>query len=144
MYGVSLSFFPGLGREAILRVQGWEVLPWPATPKYQRPTALGVECRYGRPYATDAAAALELLEEMRAESDCRITITLNTLRNNVMEYPKYTVSVSDGEIAYSAEESFSLCKRHFSDDNLARAICYARLWYAEARASWLAWKRGQG
>jgi hypothetical protein len=53
--------------EAVYAAQGYEHMPPPFIPAWQRPGPNGVECLYIQPrYSSDLNAAFKLVEEMRA------------------------------------------------------------------------------
>jgi len=71
-----LEMTPDELREEIARRHGWERLPFPAYPHWQRPTKNGVETTLDIPdYPNDIAAAWSLLEEM-AKSNAILKLTI--------------------------------------------------------------------
>lgn len=103
-------------RLKIAKLKGWTVLPYPAQPKWQRPTASGVECLYELPnWPESIADAWELFEEFISENkhlSCGIAI-------EPLVSHEWVASLGYWR-SYGATAPLAICK------------------------AWIAWKEGNG
>ena len=106
----------------IARLRGWEHLPPPAMPAWQRPTDHGVEELWNLPdYAGLVCKAWELVDEMVA-GNCVVTIE--------------GAIITDGSIGFicgAGPDYFS--RQTVNDETAPRAICLAYIAWKERRAA---------